>query len=91
MAQDMSRSGIYFVVPSEVSADQPLELEVVIPDDITHRGDMTFRFVAEPVRQEEMNGALGIHQPAVGVAARLVLSPSEAAPEETLQSKESSR
>jgi len=91
MAQDMSRTGIYFVVPSEVSGDQPLELELVIPDDITHRGDMAFRFVAEPVRQEEMNGALGVHRPAVGVAARLVLQPSEAAPEETFQSKESSR
>ncbi len=82
VAQDMSRSGIYFVVPMGVAADEPLELEVILPDEITHRGDTIMEFIAQPVRREQVNGALGVHRPALGVAARLLL------PGETAQAPE---
>jgi phosphoribosyl 1,2-cyclic phosphodiesterase len=81
VAQDLSRSGIYFVVPEEVSTEQPLELEVLIPDDITHCGPIAFRSLAETLRQERCHGALGVHHPTVGVAARLVLREAGASPQ----------
>ncbi len=90
IAQDVSRSGIYFLVPGEVSAEQPLELELLIPDDITHRGEMTFRFIAQPVRQHLLDGASGIRRPTLGVAARLTLREADPLPGETILPTESS-
>jgi phosphoribosyl 1,2-cyclic phosphodiesterase len=72
IAHDMSRSGIYFIVPNEVRADRPLELQIIVPDEITHRGDLTLHFMVQPLRQELVNGALGVHRPSLGVAARLL-------------------
>ena len=71
LARDISNSGIYFVVPNEVRTNQGMEVELVIPDEITHRGDVAFRFVAKPVRQEEVNGDFGFQMPAQGVGARV--------------------
>lgn len=82
MTHDLSKSGIYFIAPSEINPDDPVELEIVLPDELTHRGDLSFRFVAQPVRHEEVNGALGVHTPSLGVAARLAI------PQETPPSKE---
>jgi phosphoribosyl 1,2-cyclic phosphodiesterase len=80
-AQDVSKSGIYFVTPSEVWPDEPVELEVVLPDEITHRGEVVLRFVAEPLRLERLDGALSYSEPVQGVAAHLV-APEEAPAEE---------
>ncbi len=73
MARDMSKSGIYFVAPVEVPTTQDLQLQVVIPDEITHRGDLTLPFIAQPIRREQLNGVLGTHRPCLGVGARLLL------------------
>lgn len=90
LAQDVSKSGIYFVAPAEVPPGGPVELELVLPDEITHQGEVAFRFVAEPVRMERLNGALGIHQPAVGVGARLIVPERKApSPEHPLSKKPS--
>ena len=70
ISQDLSRSGIYFVTPADMSPEQPFELEVVLPDELTQRGELAFRFVAEPVRMERLNGAAGFQEPVQGVAAR---------------------
>jgi phosphoribosyl 1,2-cyclic phosphodiesterase len=70
-AQDISRSGIYFVAPEEIRAEQPLELELVLPDEVTHRGDLSLHFKVEPVRQERVDGSAGWPGPSVGVGARL--------------------
>jgi phosphoribosyl 1,2-cyclic phosphodiesterase len=70
VSQDLSRSGIYFVTPADMSPDEPFELEVILPDELTRRGDLAFRFVAEPVRMERLNGAAGFQEPVHGVAAR---------------------
>jgi hypothetical protein len=80
-ARDVSRSGIYFVTPSEVWPDEPMGLEVVLPDEITHRGEVALPFVAEPLRLERLDGALDYSGPVQGVAAHLV-APEEAWAEE---------
>ena len=70
VSQDLSRSGIYFFTPNDLPADEPFELEVVVPDEITHHGDLAFRFEAKPIRVERVNGAGGYREPVQGVAAR---------------------
>ena len=72
ISQDLSKTGIYFMTPADVVSEHPLELEVIVPDEITHRGDLAFRFVAEPVRVERVNGGGGYREPVQGVAARRV-------------------
>jgi phosphoribosyl 1,2-cyclic phosphodiesterase len=73
-SQDISRTGIYFVTPAEVEPDEPVELEVVVPDELTHHGDIAFRFVAEPLRVEPLNGGGTYREPVKGVGARRVPS-----------------
>jgi phosphoribosyl 1,2-cyclic phosphodiesterase len=70
-SQDISRSGIYFIAPEEIHPDQPLELELVLPDEITQRGDVRIQLVAEPVRQKRANGSAGKPTLGVGIGARL--------------------
>ncbi len=71
-ARDVSRSGIYFVVPEKIDSQNPVDLKLVLPDEITHRGDVGFRFSVEPLRQESVNGmAIGEQPPKTGVAAKL--------------------
>ncbi len=79
-SHNISRSGIYFVAPAQLRADGPLELDLILPDDITHRGDTRYRFVAQPVRRQKLNGTAGIPPPAVGVGAVLTPVSSEAPP-----------
>jgi phosphoribosyl 1,2-cyclic phosphodiesterase len=72
MARDVSKSGIYFVVPNDIRTEEPLEIEVVVPDEITGKGNLTFRFLAQAVRQEPVEGWEGADTKGVGVAARRV-------------------
>lgn len=72
MARDISKSGIYFVVPKDFCTDEPMEIEVVLPDEVTGNGNMTFRFMAEVIRQESVAGWLGTDAEGLGVAARRV-------------------
>ncbi len=69
--RNISRSGIYLVAPARLPADKSLELDLILPDDITHRGDSSFQYVAQPLRRQELNGTEGIPPPAVGVGALL--------------------
>jgi phosphoribosyl 1,2-cyclic phosphodiesterase len=69
-SQDLSKTGVYFVTPAEVDREEPVELELVVPDELTHRGDLAIRFVAEPIRIERVNGGGAYHEPVKGVAAR---------------------
>jgi len=70
--RNVSRSGIYFVVPESFELHQPLMLELVLPDEITHRGDLAFKYVAKPLRQERVTTSAGS---AKGVGARLEAPP----------------
>jgi phosphoribosyl 1,2-cyclic phosphodiesterase len=71
LAKDISRSGIYFVVPTEIRAHEPLQLELVLPDEITHQGELRFGFAAHAVRQVSVGGLPGRSEPGVAVAATL--------------------
>lgn len=83
VTQDISKSGIYFVTPTGIRPDQPLDVEMVLPDEITHRGDVAFRFVAEPVRLRQVDGVYPGRQTALGVGARTVPTEEGATPLET--------
>jgi phosphoribosyl 1,2-cyclic phosphodiesterase len=71
LSKDVSRSGIRMVSATPIPSDRPLELELILPDEITHRGEVVFRFVAHPVRREQANGELGGPGFRMGLAARL--------------------
>lgn len=71
VVQDISRSGIYFVVPGDAPTEEPFEIEMTVPDEVSRRGDQKIRFLAEPVRKEQANGTLGSTKPSVGIAARV--------------------
>ena len=74
LAKDISRTGIFFVVPTVIRADEPVQLELVLPDEITQRGELRIRFVARPVRQERVGNALREETPGVAVAAALEIT-----------------
>ena len=88
VAKDISRSGIYFIAPFEIQAHEPLQLELVLPDEITHQGDLSIQFVARPMRQERVNG--GVKEPiaGVGIAAKLDLLEGESAVHPIIPSEE---
>ena len=77
VAKDISRTGIFFVVPTVIRADEPVQLELVLPDEITHRGEQRIRFVARPVRQEKVGDSLRENAPGVAVAAALEITAEE--------------
>jgi len=81
LTQDVSRSGIYFIVPPEVRTDVPVEVDMILPDEITHRGDTMFPFLAQRVRQERIDSVNGTTAPSVGVAARLMARAEEFRPQ----------
>jgi phosphoribosyl 1,2-cyclic phosphodiesterase len=69
--RDISKSGIQFIAPAEVRADQPIELEMVLPDELTHRGDVVFSYIAKPLRSRQATGSIGKFAKAQAVAATL--------------------
>ena len=69
--KDVSRSGIYFVTSGDLNSGQPIHLELIIPDDVTHRGDQTIRFVVQPIRQMSLNGDKGFPHARMSVAGRI--------------------
>jgi phosphoribosyl 1,2-cyclic phosphodiesterase len=77
---DISATGMHFVAPSHIPTNQPLELDVVLPDEITHRGNMSFRYIAQPVRREQAN--YDLHKPGSGLGLATTLSLPEEAPED---------
>jgi phosphoribosyl 1,2-cyclic phosphodiesterase len=77
MAKDISRSGILFVIPTVIRAAEPVNLELVLPDEITHRGEERIRFVARPLRQEKVGDLLSENGMGVAVAAALEISREE--------------
>ncbi|MGA3324383.1 MAG: MBL fold metallo-hydrolase [Terriglobia bacterium] len=71
VAKDISRTGIFFVVPNVLRADEPVQLELVLPDEITHQGELRINLQARPVRQEHVANSLREPAPGVAVAASL--------------------
>jgi len=71
LARDISRTGILFVIPSAIRADEPVQLELLLPDEITHCGELRMKFEARPVRQEKVQDALREGGPGIAVAAAI--------------------
>lgn len=72
-ARNISKSGIYFVGPKDIPQDQLLEIEVILPEELTGQVPVTFRFVAKPMRCQQLDGDLAHGEGCVGVAARRVM------------------
>jgi len=70
-SRDISRSGIYFVVPEEIPIDTEMDVEMVLPDEVTQRGDLELRFAAQPLWKEQYSGAQPGNEAARGVGARI--------------------
>ena len=73
ITRDVSKSGIRFIAPAEIETGEILEMEMRLPNEVTHHGEQAFSFMALPLRQAEANGALGKHRASIAVAARLLL------------------
>ncbi len=71
LTQDVSRSGIYFVLPREFDVQAPLSLEMVIPPEVTHGDQITVRFQANPVHLQSENGKLPSASRRTGVGAKV--------------------
>ena len=70
-ARDISSSGIYFIGPDDLRLTPNIELELLIPHAITHRGDLRVRLHATAVRHERLEGTAAEGQPRLGVGARM--------------------
>ncbi len=70
---DFSRSGIHFLAPEDIETDLPVDLELILPEEITHQDDLPFAFEARVVRRESAAASLGAAIPTVEVAARLTV------------------
>ncbi len=71
VSRNISRSGIYFIAPRDLDFGSPLDMNLLVPDEITHRGDTHFEYRTRPVRQVDCHGVLGSHVPSLGIGARL--------------------
>lgn len=71
IALDMSRSGIFFLLPNSVPVGRSLELELTLPNEITHAGDLTLHCAAEVVRQEGNHRSITPETESRGIAGRL--------------------
>jgi phosphoribosyl 1,2-cyclic phosphodiesterase len=74
LAHNVSKSGIYFVAPNDIPTEQTVELELVLPEEVTQRGPLKVRFAAQPIRHQETPPSVTGEPNGVGVAA-LRISP----------------
>ncbi|HLY61609.1 MAG TPA: MBL fold metallo-hydrolase [Terriglobia bacterium] len=69
--RNISRSTIYFMVPSFTPADRPLELDFTLPDEIREHGMLAMRFTVRAMRTEQV-AAAPRHDPSwMGMVAQL--------------------
>jgi hypothetical protein len=71
VARDISSSGIYFIGPEDLRLTPNMELELLIPHEITRHGDLSVRLHATAVRLESLEGTTPDGQPRLGVGARV--------------------
>jgi phosphoribosyl 1,2-cyclic phosphodiesterase len=72
LARNISKTGIYFQAPVQIHSREPINMELMLPDEITQRGPLAIQFDAEPIRQESIACAPGTNPLRVGVAARRI-------------------
>lgn len=91
LIRDLSKSGILFVAPAEVRPDIPMVVEMVLPDELTHRGDVSFSYLAKPLRSRLVDGSIGKHAKAQAVAATLEVPKSNSPGRKALARKKKRR
>ncbi len=69
LAHNVSKSGIYFIAPPQIPGDVPVEMELVLPDEVTHRGPLKIHFSAQPIRKQALKATQRQDSKSVGVAA----------------------
>ncbi|HEV2349147.1 MAG TPA: MBL fold metallo-hydrolase [Terriglobia bacterium] len=69
--RNISKSAIYFMVPTSAPTDRPLELDLTLPTEIREHGMLAMRFTARPIRKERVVAAPGRDPSWVGVVAQL--------------------
>lgn len=69
--RNVSKSTIYFMVPSFAPTDRPLELDLSLPDEIREHGMLAMRFTARAMRTERVVTAPGRDPSWVGVVAQI--------------------
>ena len=74
LARNVSKSGVYFVATDNIPTGQAVEVELVLPDEVTQCGPMKIRFAAKPIRQQRTAPVFEGDSEGVGVAA-LRISP----------------
>ncbi len=72
ITRNISKSGIYFIAPKDFPLDRSLEIEVILPEELTVHSPMSFGFAAKPIRCQALGDALGDGKECVGVAATRV-------------------
>lgn len=77
LAMSISRSGIFFVVPTAIHTSEPLQLELILPDEITQRGEMRIKLAARTLRQETVGDGLREETRGFAVAAALVITDAD--------------
>jgi phosphoribosyl 1,2-cyclic phosphodiesterase len=77
LAKDLSRIGILFTIPTTIPADDLVKLELVLPDEITQRGELRIKLVARPVRQDKIEDARREPASSTAVAAALEVTEGE--------------
>jgi hypothetical protein len=71
LARNISLSGIFFVIPQAIESKHPVEIDLILPDEITHRGEIRVKFTARIIRQEIVGDGLRPETRGVAVAAAL--------------------
>ncbi|MFB3924059.1 MAG: MBL fold metallo-hydrolase [Terriglobia bacterium] len=67
---NVSKSGIYFLVPKDIPVEKTFEVEMTVPAEITGEDEKVARFRAQPLRTRPVNRALFGNRPCQGVVAR---------------------
>ena len=72
---NVSKSGVYFLVPKDVPVNKTFDLEMAIPSEITGQEPKVAHFRAQPIRTRPVNRALFGNTPCQGVVARRLEDP----------------
>ena len=72
LVRDVSRNGLYFLAPREVGLDKTITVSAVLPAEITHSKELTFRYSVEPKRRDLLPGSLGPYPRCQGIGGRLI-------------------
>ena len=70
--RNVSTSGLYFIAPSQIRTDQPLELRMVLSGVAPHQQAAPLHFIAQAVHHEHVGHQKGCENTVVGVGVRCV-------------------